>query len=111
MIRKIHIIGIILLTSLALSAQEAEKDSLVHATRQPPPRTLVQRFDKSVILSQEQRAKIHHRVNTQREEILRVIDSADIAERYREKLINDLDANTYSERLKRFLLKHRKANN
>lgn len=65
--------------------------------------TLMERFEPRLMLSAEERVQLKEEHLADREQKLHVLDTLDISERKRERLMNDLIAHPYSQRLSRTL--------
>ncbi len=92
------------LSFFVVTAQSSAKEKMEQEKAIKSKRTVLQRFDKKIIPSQEERQRRMDEIQLKRESILMLIDTSSvIKDRHRAKLKQDVIDNPFSSRLKKFL--------
>ncbi|WP_350285770.1 hypothetical protein [uncultured Croceitalea sp.] len=89
-------------------AQQSAKDAMLKKQKEYNDRTMVQRFEKTMVPTAAQRALLRKENEEKRKVILAMIDSSTLVkEKLRAKLRYDLEHDPFSSRLKKFLALYR----
>ena len=86
-----------------IQAQESAKEAMLKKRTEFNDRTMVQRFEKKLIPTADERRKRRMAYNEKREMLLHMIDTASMKEKYRIKLKYDVLHDPFSNRLQKFL--------
>lgn len=98
----------VLFFALGLNAQDSAKESMLETKNTYSNRTVVQRFEKKMILTAEERSLLRKGSHKKREALLVLIDtSTRIKDKLRFKLKDDVFNNPFSSRLQKFLADHK----
>lgn len=96
------------LFTIGLSAQDSAKESMLKKKKEYNDRTMVQRFERKMILTASERTELRKQNQQKRQELLVMIDtSSSIKEKLRVKLKYDVMHDPFSSRLKKFLDAHK----
>lgn len=95
--------------ALGLNAQESAKEAMLKKKKAYNDRTMVQRFEKTMIPTAKERTLLRKENNKKREALLALIDTSTvIKDKLRLKLKDDVFNDPFSSRLKKFLAYYKK---
>lgn len=90
-------------------AQDSAKEAMLEKKKAYSDRTMVQRFEKKMVPSAQERAILRKENNEKREALLVLIDTSTvIKDKLRPKLKDDVFNDPFSTRLKKFLAHYKK---
>ncbi|MDT0539771.1 MULTISPECIES: hypothetical protein [Croceitalea] len=87
-----------------VAAQSSAKESMLKKKKEYSDRTMVQRFEKSMIMTAAERTELRKQNQQKRKELLVLIDTSSIIkDKMRDKLKHDAIHDPFSARLKKFV--------
>jgi len=105
---RLVLIGVFFLVFSNITAQETRGEKQKQVNELHKNRAMVERFDRAVITTKNQKKEKQAANEKKRIEILNYLDTLDIAPSAKKKLRMDLDENPFSARFQKFMQRYKK---
>ena len=105
---RLVLIGVFFLVFSNITAQETRGEKQKQVNELHKNRAMVERFDRAVITTKNQKKEKQAANEKKRIEILNYLDTLDIAPSVKKKLRMDLDENPFSARFQKFMQRYKK---
>lgn len=105
---RLVLIGVFFLVFSNITAQETRGEKQKQVNELHKNRAMVERFDRAVITTKNQKKEKQAANEKKRIEILNYLDTLDIAPSAKKKLRIDLDENPFSARFQKFMQRYKK---